>query len=584
MNYFKYLKNLVNQEIECLSQEGFLPTEIDYGKINITLIKDKNFGDLASNAAMALSKLAKKPPHEIAILIAERLSKISEISEVDIAGPGFINFRLNEKFWYSRLKEVLQAGVNYGNSKIGRGQKVNVEFVSANPTGPMHVGHGRGAVVGDALASLLTKTGYEVTREYYINDAGEQINVLGRSLFMRYREALGDDIGKIPKGLYPGQYLKDVGDLVAKEDGKKWMNLPEETWLIKFRTFAVDIMMKGIRDDLSALGIKHDVFTSEKNLNDTGIIQTVINFLRDNNLAYIGVLEPPKGKISTDWKERPQLLFRAKNFGDDFDRPLIKADGSWTYFASDIAYHLDKFKRGFSLMIDIWGADHKGYIKRMVGGINAVTKGKGKLSIKICNLINLFEDGSPVKMSKRSGSFVTLKEVIDEVGKDAVRFIMLTRNNEATLDFDLQKIREQNKDNSVFYVQYAHARICSMLNNVHNVFSTIKLDDLSLSKGKLNLLKQPHEISMIKELSGWPNVVENAALSREPHRIAFYLEELASNFHAVWNIGNSNQNFRFIIPEDIELTRSRAALGRAVAIVLASGLRVIGVEAVEEMR
>ncbi len=584
MNYFKYLRNLVNKEIKYLSREGHLPSELDFSKIKISLVKDKSFGDLTSNAAMVLSKAAEKPPYDIAKMIGNRISKIPDISKVDIGGPGFINFSLNKNFWHSRLKEVLKAGMNYGDSDIGKGQKVNVEFVSANPTGPMHVGHGRGAVIGDALASLLTKTGYEVTREFYINDAGEQINVLAHSLFLRYREALGDEIGKIPNGFYPGEYLKDLGDFLAKEDGNKWIKLPEKIWLEKFRTHAVETMMKAIRKDLASLGIRHDVFTSEKKLNDTGIIQKVIEFLKDNDLTYIGVLDPPKGKIEPDWKERPQLLFRSTKFGDDFDRPLKKEDGSWTYFASDIAYHLDKFKRGFSLMIDIWGADHKGYIKRMVGAIDAVTKGKGKLRVKVCNLINLFENGSPVKMSKRSGTFVTLNEVIKEVGKDAVRFIMLTRNNEATLDFDLQRVKEQNKDNSVFYVQYAHARICSMLNKIREEFPTMKLDDLNLRKGQLNLLKERHEIAIIKELSGWPNVVENAALSREPHRIAFYLEELASNFHVVWNVGNNNQDFRFIIPGNIELTRARAALGRAVAIVLASGLSVIGIKAVEEMR
>ena len=448
----------------------------------------------------------------------------------------------------------------------------------------MHVGHGRGAVVGDALAALLGKAGFDVTREYYINDAGAQVDVLARSAHLRYREALGEAIGDIPEGLYPGDYLKDVGKALAERDGDKWQKADEADWLPIFRDFSVDAMMALIRNDLAALGVEHAVFTSERGLADTGAIRQAVDWLEDRDLVYMGTLEPPKGKLPDDWEERPQLLFKATEFGDDIDRPLRKSDESWTYFASDIAYHRDKFQRGFATMVDVWGADHKGYVKRMQAAVKAITENRGALDVRLCNLVNLLDGGQPVKMSKRAGTFVTLREVVDEVGKDVVRFIMLTRNNEALLDFDLQKVTEQSRDNPVFYVQYAHARICSVIRNAAVAFPGLALDDSSLSDADMSQLRDSSELAMIKLLTGWPRVVEGAAAAHEPHRVAFYLSDLAAAFHGFWNRGNDNETLRFIVPGDAEMTRARVALARSVAVVIASGLAIMGVAPVEEMR
>ena len=532
---------------------------------------------------MVLSKSVGMKPRELAEKLAGDLC--FHRSRAEVAGPGFLNWRLGDAFWQAQLGEILRAGERFGDSTLGQGRKVNIEYVSANPTGPLHVGHGRGAVVGDALAALLAKAGFDVTREYYINDAGAQIDALGRSVHLRYRQALGEEIGEFPEDCYPGEYLRAVGERIAKRDGRRWVeDVAEADWLPAFRAEASDAMMEMIKDDLEILDIEHDVFTSERELERHGKVPDAFQTLVDRGLIYQGVLEPPKGKTPDDWEPRPQSLFRSTQFGDDVDRPLKKSDGSWTYFASDIAYHLDKFRRGFEVMIDVWGADHKGYVKRMQAAVEAITEGQGTLDVRICNLVHLSERGEPVKMSKRAGTFVTLREVIDKVGRDVVRFIMLTRGNEAALDFDLAAVLEQSKDNPVFYVHYAHARACSVLRNAAEQFPDMELADEALAGADTVRLTDHGEIALIKLLAGWPRLVESAAEAHEPHRIAYYLAEVAAAFHGLWSKGNSDEGLRFIVAGDEELTRARLALVRAMAVVVASGLRVMGVEPVQEMR
>jgi len=584
MNVIEHIEDIIKSSFKDMARDGVVPEGLVLDRIAVEPPRDPSHGDLSSNAAMVIAKSAGMKPRDLGERLAERLAAKGEIAAAEVAGPGFVNLRLEPSVWQSAVAQILEQGTRYGDATVGAGRKVNVEYVSANPTGPMHVGHGRGAVVGDALAALLAKAGFDVTREYYINDAGAQVDVLARSTHLRYREALGEAVGEIPEGLYPGDYLKDVGAAIAAADGDRWREAPESDWLDAFRTRAVDAMMALIRDDLAALGVRHDVFTSERDLAASGAIDDVVTALEARDLVYTGTLEPPKGKLPDDWEERPQLLFRATAYGDDTDRPLRKSDGSWTYFASDIAYHLDKFRRGFGIMVDVWGADHKGYVKRMQAAVAAVTEEKGALDVRLCNLVNLLDAGQPVKMSKRSGSFVTLREVIDEVGRDVVRFIMLTRNNDASLNFDLAKVTEQSKDNPVFYVQYAHARICSVLRNAAQAFPALALDDSSLARADLSLLRDSDELAMIKLLTGWPRVVENAAQGFEPHRVAFYLADLAAAFHGFWNRGNDNDALRFIVAGDAALTAARVALARSVAVVIASGLAIMGVEPVQEMR
>jgi arginyl-tRNA synthetase len=466
---------------------------------------------------------------------------------------------------------------------MGGGEPVNIEFVSANPTGPMHVGHGRGAVVGDALASLLGKAGFRVQREYYVNDAGAQVDILARSAYLRYREALGEAIGPIPEGFYPGEYLAETGRALAERDGRKWLDRPEGEWLGPVRDFAVEQMMALIQADLAALGISHDMFVSERVLVEKGVIDECLAALEKQGLIYTGVLEAPKGKLPDDWEPREQTLFRATSFGDDVDRPLRKSDGSWTYFAADIAYHRDKFRRGFNNLIDVWGADHAGYVRRMQAAVRAVTEDGAALDVKICQLVNLFDKGMPVRMSKRAGTFVTLREVVDEVGKDVFRFIMLTRRNDQALDFDVTKVTEQSKDNPVFYVQYAHARASSVMRHAAEQFPEVDLSDEALGEAPVERLTDPSEIALIRQLAGWPRLVEGAAEAHEPHRIAFYLQEVAAQFHMLWNKGKDEATLRFILASDPQLTRARLALVRGVAIVIASGLAVFGVEPAQEM-
>ncbi|MEN3973656.1 arginine--tRNA ligase [Emcibacter sp. SYSU 3D8] len=584
MNIFETFRERIAARIDALAAEGKLPAGLDTSRIATEPPRDASHGDMASNAAMVLARDAGMKPRDLADLIVAGFADDADVTASEIAGPGFINFRVRNELYHSVIEHILENGTSYGDGRAGGGEKVNVEYVSANPTGPMHVGHCRGAVFGDALCSLLDKAGYEVTREYYINDAGAQVDVLARSAFLRYREALGEDIGDIPEGLYPGDYLVPVGQALAKQHGDRWLNQAESEWLPSVRDAAIDAMMAMIRNDLAALGIRFDVFTSERALVEKGQVENVLEDLSSRQLVYTGVLEPPKGKLPDDWEERPQTLFRATEFGDDVDRPLKKSDGSWTYFASDIANHKDKFDRGFRQMIDVWGADHGGYVKRMKAAVTAVTGGAGELDVRLCQLVRLTRNGEPVKMSKRSGSFVTLAEVVDEVGKDVVRFIMLTRKNDAPLDFDFAKVVEQSRDNPVFYVQYAHARICSVYRMAASSMPDLDLAGDALRRADLSALSDEAELALMKVLADWPRAVEAAALAHEPHRIAFYLYDLAASFHSYWNRGNEDPALRFIQADNPSLTTARLALVQAVALTIASGLGVLGVTPAEEMR
>ena len=563
---------------------------IDPSRIVVEPTRDAAHGDMATNAAMVLAKEARSKPRDLAGQIAARLRTDDLFASVDVAGPGFINLTLKASAWSDALRTVLREGNSYGRSAVGAAEKVNVEYVSANPTGPMHVGHCRGAVFGDALVSLLAFAGYDVTREYYINDAGAQVDVLARSAFLRYREALGENIGEIPEGLYPGDYLKPVGQALAAEYGDKLLTMAEGGWLPVVRGKAIAMMMDEIRGDLAALNIKHDVFFSERSLIETGNnrVAETIDYLRSKGDVYEGRLPPPKGGPIDDYEDREQTLFRATAFGDDVDRPLLKSDGSYTYFASDIAYHKSKFDRGFRNLVDVWGADHGGYVKRMEAALKAVTAGKAALDVKIVQLVRLLRNGEPVKMSKRSGDFVTLREVVDEVGKDAVRFMMLNRKNDAVLDFDLAKVIEQSRENPVFYVQYGHARGHSVFRNAREVIPDLPEEAGAraafLEGAAVGRLTDPAELDLLRRLALYPRMIEAAAVAHEPHRIAFYLYDLASEFHALWTRGRDLPYLRFIINNDAEITMARLAMVQGVVSVLASGLAILGVHAPDEMR
>ncbi len=568
---------------------GVLPDGLDQSRVAVEPTRDPSHGDMATNAAMVLAKPARTNPKQLAEEIAGKLRADPLIAKAEVAGPGFINLTLKPEAWLNALRQVLQQGRDFGRSAIGAREKINVEYVSANPTGPMHIGHCRGAVFGDALASLLTFTGHDVTREYYINDAGAQVDMLARSAFLRYREALGETIGEIPEGLYPGDYLKPVGAALVAEHGKALLSRPEVEWLPIVRDRAIAMMMAEIKQDLAALDVRHDVFFSERSLqqNNGGEVAALIADLRKRGLVYQGRLPRPKGAVDDDWEDREQTLFRTTEFGDDIDRPLLKSDGSYTYFASDIAYHRNKFERGFRNLVDVWGADHGGYIKRVEAAVAAVTEKKATLDVKIVQLVKLLRGGEPVKMSKRAGEFVTLREVVDEVGADPVRFMMLFRRNDAVLDFDLAKVVEQSRDNPVFYVQYAHARCHSVLRNATGAVPAMPEEPAArstfLTGARLDRLTED-EFTLIRQLALYPRTVEAAALAHEPHRIAFYLFDLASEFHAFWTRGNAAPHLRFIIENDRELTIARLALVQGVVSVLASGLGVLGVGAPEEMR
>ena len=585
MNIFADFSARVKKAIETL---GLQPKDggiLDVTRVTVEPPRDASHGDLATNAAMVLAKAVGENPRALAERLAAELARDADVAETSVAGPGFVNLRLSHSFWHARLGDILDAGTDYGRSTVGGGKKVNVEYVSANPTGPMHVGHCRGAVVGDALANLLAFTGYDVTREYYINDAGAQIDVLGRSVLLRYREALGEKIDEIPAGLYPGDYLVPVGQALAKEFGAKLLEMPEQEALQIAKDRAIDAMMAMIRDDLAALNVHHDVFFSERSLHaaNGGAIRSAINDLTLKGHVYKGTLPPPKGQLPEDWEDREQTLFRSTEVGDDIDRPLIKSDGSFTYFAADVAYMKNKYERGFQHLIYILGADHGGYVKRLEALARALSGGELKLTVLLCQLVKLFRGGEPVRMSKRAGEFVTLRDVIDEVGRDPVRFMMLYRKSDAPLDFDFQKVTEQSKDNPVFYVQYASARC-------HSVFRQAKeqLADLEVARDALkkyaHLLVDEGELALVRKLVEYPRMVEAAAQAMEPHRVAFYLYDLASMLHGQWNRGSDTESLRFIKVNDRELTTARLGLVQAVLDVLSSGLALIGAEAPAEMR
>ncbi|MCC5991957.1 MAG: arginine--tRNA ligase [Rhodobacteraceae bacterium] len=581
MNLFSDIRALVLDCLQAMEVDGSLPAGLDLANVAVEPPRDAAHGDMATNAAMVLAKPAGRKPREIADALAAKLAADARILSAEVAGPGFLNLRLAPSVWQAVPRAALRLGTAFGRSDLGQGQRVNVEFVSANPTGPMHVGHTRGAVVGDALSKLLAFAGYDVTREYYINDGGAQVDVLARSAYERYREVHGLS-PEIAEGLYPGEYLIEVGEALKAEFGQRFLNAPEAEWLEIVRDFATDRMMAMIRADLAALGVEMDVYASEKALYGTGEIEAAIARLDAQGLIYQGVLEPPKGKTPEDWEPREQTLFRSTVHGDDVDRPIRKSDGSWTYFAPDIAYHYNKISRGFDMLIDIFGADHGGYVKRMKAAVSALSAGQVPLDIKLIQLVKLYKNGEPFKMSKRAGTFVTLRDVVEMVGTDVTRFVMLTRKNDATLDFDFDKVLEQSKDNPVFYVQYAHARVCSVLRKAADM--GVATDDAALAQADLAVLDDPAELALMRKLAEWPRLVEIAARSHEPHRVAGYLSELAAEFHALWNRGNDNPALRFVQEGDHATTAAKIALARASAVVISAGLAILGVEPMDEMR
>ncbi len=571
--------------LKAMQGASALPSDLDLAAIEVSAPRDPEHGDLASNAAMVLARPANMKPRIIAEGIAAELRSDPDILSLEVAGPGFLNIRLRPGFWHGLVATILKEGAGYGRSALGAGERVCIEYVSANPTGPMHVGHCRGAVFGDALANLLAFVGFAVTREYYVNDAGAQVDQLARSAYLRYREALGEDIGEIPEGLYPGDYLKPVGAGLVRTYGRSLCDAPEARWLPLVRAAAVAAMLAAIKADLAALGIRHDVFFSERSLTEgRDEVAAAIEQLRSKGWVYQGRLPKPKGHVDAEWEDREQTLFKSTTFGDDTDRALMKSDGSYTYFATDLAYHYNKLERGFRHLINVFGADHAGYITRLRAVVQALSDGKADLDVKVCQLVRLLRAGSPVRMSKRAGRFVTLREVVDEVGRDPVRFMMLYRKNDAPLDFDLAKVVEQSKDNPVFYVQYAHARTASLLRNAEQIFPALNGDAQALAGSDLSRLRDDGEIALIKRLASFPTVVAGAARAHEPHRLAFYLHDLASAFHMQWTRGNDLPHLRFIQPEDEGLTAARLALVKANQMVLASGLALLGVHAPEEMR
>ena len=581
MNLFSDIRAQVLDAIAAMQAEGTLPEGLSTDAITVEPPRDPAHGDMATNAAMVLAKPAGKKPRDIADVLAGKLADDARIASAEVAGPGFLNLRLADVVWQGLPKAVLSAGEAYGRGSLGQGVKVNVEYVSANPTGPLHVGHTRGAVFGDALASLLAYTGYDVTREYYINDGGAQVDVLARSVYLRYLEAHGHEV-EFADGTYPGDYLVPVGEALKADVGDAYVDQPESVWLEKVREFATDAMLALIREDLAQLGVEMDVFFSEKSLYGTGRIENAIDTLRDRGLIYKGTLEPPKGKVPEDWEPREQTLFKSTEHGDDVDRPIMKSDGAWTYFAPDIAYHWDKIDRGFDQLIDVFGADHGGYVKRMKAAVSALSEGRVPLDVKLCQLVKLYKNGEPFKMSKRAGTFITLRDVVDEVGADVTRFVMLTRKNDAPLDFDFAKAVEQSKENPVFYVQYAHARVFSVLRKAEA--AGIAVDDATLAGADLSGMTHETELSVARKLAEWPRLVEIAARTHEPHRVAFFLYDLASDLHSLYNRGNDEPQLRFLQEDDPATSQAKIALARAVAVVISAGLGILGVKPVEEMR
>ena len=574
MNIFRFFEEEFKSIVDDLKSSGGLPAYLDTSRVVFELPREASHGDLACNAAMVLAKPAGMKPRDLAEVISAKINGIAGVTSVEIAGPGFINIRVEPRLWAQEIDDIIAAGTDYGRNDSGAGKPVNVEYVSANPTGPLHAAHARGAVLGDAMAGLLEFCGWDVTREYYINDAGAQVDTLARSAHLRYCEALGRKIGEIPAGLYPGAYLVEVGEKLAAAHGEAFLDADEAEWLEPVRSFTIDAMMDGVRQDLAALGIGMDRFSSERALVDSGAVAAAIDRLTAEGHVYRGILEPPKGKEPEDWEPREQLLFRASQFGDDTDRPLQKSDGSWTYFASDVAYHMDKLDRTGGPLINIFGVDHGGYVKRMNAAVEALSGRKGMLDIRLCQLVNLMDNGRPVKMSKRAGTFVTVRDVIDSVGADVIRFIMLTRRSEQTLDFDFARVTEQSRDNPVFYVQYAHARACSVLRQA---------GDDPAGEAAADRLDHPAEMEVLRQLASWPKLVVSAANAHEPHRIAFFLMDLAASFHALWTAGREAPELRFIREDDPSLTAARLRLVKATALVIRSGLGVLAIEAREEM-
>ncbi|WP_347848393.1 arginine--tRNA ligase [Planktomarina sp.] len=581
MNLFAEIRSLVIDSLQQMQAQGDLPDGLSFDAVTVEPPRDAAHGDMATNAAMVLAKPSSCKPRDIAQRLATLLSADPRLASVEVAGPGFLNLRLASTLWADVLRAILADPAGYGRATVGAGIKVNVEYVSANPTGPLHVGHTRGAVFGDALASMLDFAGYDVTREYYINDGGAQVDVLARSVYLRYLEAHGQEVA-FEDGTYPGDYLIAVGQALKEKVGDSYLGKGEQFWLEDVREFSTLAMMELIREDLLALGVKMDVFYSEKSLYGTGLIEAAIEDLKSKGLIYQGVLEPPKGKKPEDWEPREQTLFRSTDHGDDVDRPVQKSDGSWTYFAPDIAYHYDKVQRGFDQLIDVFGADHGGYVKRMKAAVSALSNDKTSLDIKLTQLVKLFKNGAPFKMSKRAGTFVTLRDLVDQVGADATRFVMLTRKNDAPLDFDFDKVMEQTKENPVFYVQYAHARICSVMRKAQ--LAGVAVEDAVLQATDLAGLTDAAELTLAAKLAEFPRLIEIAARSNEPHRIAFYLYDLASEFHALWNKGNEQPELRFLQEGNLATSQAKIALIRATAVVISNGLGILGVQPAQEMR
>ncbi len=586
MNLFADFETRIKKILVASVIPAEMADQVEMGRVAIEPPRDTSHGDLATNAAMVLAKPLGQNPRELAQAIMDCLGKDPDIADVSVAGPGFINIRLSSSYWQALLGNMIRAGTDFGRSTMGQGRRVNVEYVSANPTGPMHVGHCRGAVVGDALANLLAFAGCDVVKEYYINDAGAQIDVLARSVFLRYREALGEVIGDLPEGLYPGQYLVPFGEMLAAEFGTKLRTMPVDEWMNIIRPRAIEAMMTMIREDLAALNVCHEIFFSERSLHANGgaLILNAINDLTFKGHVYKGKLPPPKGQLPEDWEDREQTLFRSTEVGDDIDRPLIKSDGSYTYFAADVAYFKDKFDRGFNEMIYVLGADHGGYVKRLEAVAKAVSEGKARLTVLLCQLVKLYRLGEPVKMSKRSGNFVTLRDVVEEVGKDPVRFMMIYRKSSEPLDFDFAKVTEQSKDNPVFYVQYAHARCMSAFRQALEAFPDLDLNVEKMAQAAAQGVNDPNELQLVAKLAEFPRLIESASIAQEPHRIAYYLYDLAGCFHGHWSKGNEDASLRFVNDKNRQLTFARLGLVHAVASVLKSGLSIMGTSAPDEMR
>jgi arginyl-tRNA synthetase len=586
MNVFARVEERVVAALEALKAEGALPADLIVSGIEVTTPRDPTHGDLATNAALVLAKGAGMKPRDIAEKLKEKLEAEPDLAQAEVAGPGFLNLTFKPAFWHGLVRTILQEGADYGRSNLGKGETVNVEYVSANPTGPMHIGHGRGAVFGDTLCNLLAFVGYDVTREYYVNDAGGQVDVLARSVFLRYREALGDDIGEIPEGLYPGDYLKPIGASLAKKHGRELLQMPEEDWLAIVRAAAIKPLLKEIKSDLAALNVKHDKFFSEASLTSgkTDKVKAAIEALRKRGLIYEGRLPRPLGHDNEDWEDRDQTLFKSTAFGDDLDRALMKSDGSYTYFAGDVAYHYDKLKRGFDHYRNVFGADHAGYIPRIKAVVAALSDGKADFAVLVCQLVKVLRAGVPVLMSKRAGNFILLRDVVDEVGRDPVRFMMVMRKNDAPLDFDLAKVVEQSKDNPVFYVQYAHARAASLFRNAQEIFPELTKESAAVREADLSPLTDAGELDLIKRLAFFPRLVAGAAQAEEPHRLAFYLYDLSSALHGQWTRGNDSPHLRFIQAKDGLATAARLALIAATQQVIFLGLTILGVEAPEAMR